>query len=292
MATWDDGPGRLPDPDAPGLIPDDASALEPDRLAWLAEQGALKPHTSPRMSPRPAPVAVPPQQFRRGSGRHGMIFTRRWHQFGLSGPILALCLLVVGMVGVAAVTLITRPGPPAPASATLAPVAVARAPRPVGDSPPATVEPDVGPVIGHRLPGVALAADTHSVFSQALRPAVMVLLPAAGNTPSPQLYAGVVHEIYQQAREFRLPLWLIEDGDTDAARQSLIHLDETATSGGARWAVDAGGVLSTALAAHGPTMVAVRADGVLLGMRRDLPVDSATMPASEPLFARLAIPNR
>jgi hypothetical protein len=311
MATWDDGPGRLPDPDAPGLIPDDASALEPDRLAWLAEQGALPPLSSPTSPVSPATSSVSPaipqpswqQQSRQQSRQqpprpglaHRMIFTRRWRRFGLSGPIVILCLLAAGLVGVVAVTLITRPGPPAPSATTLSRAPIARVTRPSDASPPATVEHDGGPVIGHRLPGVPLAGDARPTSSEALRPAVIVMVPAVGEASSRQRYAGVVHQIYQQAREFRLEVWLIADGgsaEADASRSYLAHLDEAATSGGARWALDPGGALASALAVEGPALIAVRADGVVTGMRRDLPLDPAALPALEPLFARLAIVNR
>ncbi|HEX2806698.1 MAG TPA: hypothetical protein VHN80_11065 [Kineosporiaceae bacterium] len=299
MASWDDGPGRLPDPDAPGVIPDDASALEPDRLAWLAEQGELPLTSSPSPrvtapAPRPLPEPSPQQAHGRSLG-HRMIFTWRWRQFGLSGPILTLFLLAAALVGVVAVTLITRPGTPAPAAAALAQVAVARVPPRTDSGHPATVEQDGGPVIGHRLPGVPLAGDVRSISSETLRPAVIVMVPAARDGSSPQVYDGVVGAIYRQASEFRIPVWLIAPGAPgvrDASRTYLTHLDETATSGGARWAVDPTGELSAALDAQGPTLIAVRANGAIIGMRRDLPLDPVALPALEPLFARLAIVNR
>jgi hypothetical protein len=268
MAAAESGPGRLPDPDTPFLIPDDASGLEADRQAWLAEQ----------------------RQVRRRRRLRRLLFTRRWERFGLSGPIVVLCLTVVTMIGALAVAVIPRAdlGPPPALPLASAPVASVPAATGAGGATGAApaVEPDGGTVLGHRLPAVMLDGDSRAVSTLALRPAVLVLIPSRCDC------APLVGEIYRQTREFRVPTWLIAAGPGPATRDSLVRLDEEAAGGGARWAVDSGETLGRTLAAHGATLVAVRADGLVSGLRRDLSLDPADLPALEPLVAKLALATR
>jgi len=248
------------------IVPDDASALEPDRQAWLAEQ----------------------REARRRRRRHRwrrLVLTRRWDRFGLSGPIVAICLAVTTAVGALVVAFVPRPSTPPPAATALADVpfvsVVAAAPPPI--------EPSPGGVVGHRLPPARLDGDVRAVDAAALRPAVMVLVPASCGC------AAAVRSVYRQAREFRLDVWLVGEGDGTAAPASgteLVALDEDAAAGGARFAADPAGTLGRALAAHGVTLLTIRSDGVVTALRRDLPLDPARLPALEPLFARLPGPTR
>lgn len=249
---------------APVLVPDDASSLEPDRLAWLAEQRAVRRR----------------RRLRR------LIFTRRHERFGISGPIVAICLLLTALVGGIAVAAIPRPRQPEPAPAPLASVPLASATS-VGAP---SAERSTGDVLGRRLPPVTLAGDVRPVSSSHLRPGVIVLVPPDCRC------AEVLTAVFRQAREFRLVMWLIgaprPDESRTATRARLVALDEAGTAGAARWAVDPSGTLWQTLAGRGATLIAVRSDGTVAGLRRDLPLDAADLPALEPVLARLSTMNR
>lgn len=249
---------------APVVVPDDASALEADRLAWLAEQRLL----------------------RRRHGWRRLVLTRRWERFGLSGPIVVLCLLATAAVGSLAVAFFPRSSRPGPAAAALATAAYAH----VTAASPPLAEPSPGPVVGRLLPAASLAGDVRPVSSTDLRPGVLLLVPPdCGCT-------DVLGAVHRQAREFRLVTWLVAapaPGESRAAtRARLVELDEDGTGGAARWAVDPSGTLAQALAARGTTLIAVRPDGTVAGLRRDLPLESALLPPLEPLLARLGTVNR
>jgi hypothetical protein len=253
--------------DTPGaprvVVPDDASALEPDRQAWLTEQ----------------------RSRRRRAALRRLVFTRRWERFGLSGPLVVLCLMVVSVFGGMAVVLLPRQRMHEAAPAPLTAAAEARV--------TATSAPDVpvaetvgGAVIDHRLVATTLEGDVRTVSTSDLRPAVVLLVG------SDCACAATLRDIYRQAREFRLGVWLVGErrGDettSDPARSRLVTLDEQGTAGGARWAVDSTGVLTNTLVARGLTLIAVRADGTVAGLRRDLPLDPTLLPPLEPLLATL-----
>jgi hypothetical protein len=245
----------------PVVVPDDASALESDRRAWLAEERTKRRHA----------------RFRR------MIFTRHWDQFGFSGPLVVIALLVTSIFGGLAVWLLPRQqhGTEA-APAPLSGVAVVRV---TGADPPAT-ETVGGGVLDHRLPTVTLDGDVRPVSLTDLRPAVIVA------TPPDCRCSPVIKEIFRQAREFRLGVWLVGTkgpGETSATpvRNRLLTLDEQGAGGGARWAVDSTGILTTTLVMRGMTLIAVRADGTVAALRRDMPLDPGQLPALEPLLATL-----
>jgi hypothetical protein len=239
-------------------IPDDASELEPDRRAWLAEQRAL----------------------RRRALLRRLLLTRHWEHFGLSGPLALACLAFTIAVAALVVAVVPPSTPHRPTAAPLAAVPTAD----VTASAPPTVERPGGSVIGRLLPAVPLDGDVRAVRTSELRPAVLALVPSgcAG-------CAAVVGAIYRESREFRLDLWLV--GPAGSAGL-LTHLDEAGARGGARWAVDAAGRLAAALVPRGLTLVTVRADGVIADLGRELPRDPTALPALEPLLTRLAMPNR
>jgi hypothetical protein len=258
-----DGAGGLPD----GLlVPDDARDLEPDRLAWLALE----------------------RTRRRRARLRRLVLTRRWERFGLSGPVVVLCLLVTAGVGALAVVFVPRPAtaPPGPAPlSSVAALTVPTLPSTTGPPPisvPAVEGPDGGR-LGRRLPEVALDADLAGVRSPDLRPAVILLVPADCRCEA------AVTAVYRQAREFRLATWLVAAGSASATAAGLVHLDESAAAGGARWALDADAALARALAARGLTLALVRADGVLTGLLRDVPLDPRAIPALE--LALSALPS-
>jgi hypothetical protein len=245
--------GPLPEERLPP-IPDDASELEPDRLAWLAEQRALRRRTLLRR----------------------IFLTRRWERFGLSGPLVVACLLATSVVAALTVVFTPRADPP-PAAAPLAAVPELAVPT---ASPAATDAASLG-VGARRLPTVALSGPDEAVDSASLRPALVTLLPAGCRC------ATSTRALLQQAREFRLPLWLV--GTPQAAAE--LRGTTEATGGTARWAVDGAGSIARAVAAHGLSVALVRADGVVTDVRRDLARDGE-VPALELQLARLTRPAR
>lgn len=148
IAPWSDtrhmgpGDGEYDNSPLPAnlVVPDDASSLEADRLAWLAEQRSLRRR----------------RRLRR------LVFTRQWEHFGMSGPIVVGCLLLTALVGTLAVVFVPRPAWPEPAPAPLTSAAVARLTT-------------GGGVLGRRLPTITLDGDVRPVTATDLRPAVIVL---------------------------------------------------------------------------------------------------------------------
>lgn len=245
-------------------VPDDASALEADRQAWVDEQRAR----------------------RRRHRLRRLVLTRRWERFGLSGPLVVIALVLTAGVGALASVFVPRPRTPPPAAAPLAPAARVEVP-PAGAVPVATATVErAGDRLGRRLPDAALAGDVAPLRADDLRPAVVVLVP-----PGCACTASV-DVLYAQAREFRLTTWLVGPGGpgadgTAATRRALDALDTAAAAGGARWAVDTEAVLSRAFAARGLTVALVRPDGVLAVLLRDLPRDGRGLPAMEIALAGL-----
>ncbi|HEY6797017.1 MAG TPA: hypothetical protein VI248_20280 [Kineosporiaceae bacterium] len=256
MAGTSGEPGLPPSWDR---IPDDASELEPDRLAWLAERRAL----------------------RRREVIRRLLLARRWERHGLSGPLAIACLAFTTAVAALVVAVVPQSAPKRPAAAPLAEASVASAAS--SPAPPAA-ETAGGPVIGRLLPAVQLDGDARAVSTRDLRPAVLALVPAGCSA-----CAATVGAVYRQAQEFRLDLWIVGPLRSRALLRQLV---QASTSGGARWAEDAAGLLAATLAARGLTLVTVRADGVIAGLGRGLPLDPTQLPALEPLLTQLATANR
>jgi hypothetical protein len=262
-----DNASAVPDDATP--VPGDASELAADQEGWLREQRAR----------------------RRRARWRGLLLTRRWDRFGLSGPVVVLCLVATGCVGALAVVLTPRPATPGPRAAPLAAVPAMVVPLP--GAVPATAVPTVEPagaIVGRRLPDAALAADVAAVRTVSIRPAMVLVVPAECRCE------GAVGALYRQAREFRVSVWLVGTpssiaGRTEisrtATRRALAALDDTQTGGGARWAVDDEAVLARALLARGLTLALVRPDGVVTDVLRDLPGSARQVPALEIALAAL-----
>jgi hypothetical protein len=257
-------PGR-PLGDGDFVIPDDASALDADRLAWLTEERAR----------------------RRRERLDQLGFARRNDRFMVSGPIVVICLAAVALVGTLLPVVIPRsahpqPGPRALADVPSIQVPVSRVEASVSAAP--SMEISTGPMVGRRLPDDALRTDTGRVSTTTLRPAVILLVPPSCGCTS------TVSALYRQAQEFRLPLWLVSAGSSAEGRAQLVRLDDEGAGGGARWAEDIGSVLHRALLARGATVVLIASDGVVASVVRNIPAAGRGIPALELVLALLASP--
>jgi len=236
----DEGPQPPGDGDVPGLPPEWGHIVVPDdprELAVEAEQvrAELQAEAS-RNQPR----------------GERMIFTRRWYQYGLSGPLVSLVLMVVAAMASLIVVII----PTSPQSPKAAPLATPTAPagQPGGLLPDAVLPDGRGRTMALR----------------AVRPAVLLLMPARCDC------ATVAADLVTASRDTRIAVELIgEDrpptlppnaprtrvhalADTDdVLARALTGRPTTATA-------------SPAVAGTRPTAVLVRSDGVITGIIPDL----------------------
>jgi hypothetical protein len=262
-------------------VPDDASSLEPERQAWLAERAAV------RAADRAA---------HRRARRRRLLLTRRWERFGLSGPIVTLCLLATALVG--ALTVLFLPGLPEAAE----PAALALVPAMT--VPPTTVPPTTvpsthtpapgavessGPRLDHRLPSVRLVTRQGPRDSSELRPAVLVVPPPSCACLTSCACAPTIRALVRQARSFQITTWVVRRGTN---RAGLEALDRRVGLGTTSWALDENGVLQRALGASGLTVTLVRDDGVVTAIRRDVSLDPEELPGLEPQLAALDRPDR
>ncbi len=178
-----------------------------------------------------------------------VLFARGWRRYGMSGPLVVLILVLVSLIG--------------SMMAFLAPQVSPRPPR----RPLAAVTTPVG------QPGGLLADATVSVSDDGvlksardLRPGVLALVPADCACQT------AVDQIYRQAAEYRLMLYLIGQA---GQKKQLDQLNRQATSGGALVAIDAIGALASTYAARGLTLLPVRGDGVVTVVDRDVQPDSS-----------------
>lgn len=179
--------------------------------------------------------------------RIGRVFaTRRWRRYGLSGPLVAAVLLVVGIFGVLLVAL----GPRGGGRINAAPLATGvAAPRgAVGGLLP------TGTVLDHGQP--------LSLQDARLRPAVLLLLPGAGCD-----CAAEVGSVQREAANYDVQTVLVADGRDEGA---VAQLADRATGGAAGLVADPAGRLNAAYHATGLTAVLVRPDGIVVDVSRDL----------------------
>lgn len=250
MATAESAAGGAGDDD--GILPaadlrapDDARELERDRLAYLQELRERARGESPSRRDR----------------RRRLLFTRRWERFGLSGPLVALVLLLVALVGSLAVVFTPKASPRPPAVPLAAP---ASAPGQVGG-----LLPDQPLEL---LPGRFLPA-------REVRPAVFALVPVGCDCP-----ATIAH-VLREAEQYRLRLWLV---GAPAQRLELAELSRRSANGTAGVAVDPRGTFASYSArADEVTLVLVHPDGVVGAVLAD--VDEATLLA--PRLAPLQRPG-
>lgn len=227
------------------LVPDDASALESDRLAWLAEEQFELDHDGQR----------DPGLGRRHVLRHAPRPRRR---LAVIAGITACAVLAMSVLG--ATLALFSPGGRA-ATTPRTPLAVS------------SVAP--GRLDG-LLPAATLTGDNGAVASTDLRPAVVALVPT-GCVDCAQRLATVA----SQAAEYQLPLVLV-GGPSDHAQLQALATSLTGRSVTAL--VDRNLTLrtafeSTATAPNALLLLLVRADGTLYTVINDPAVDARLEPA-------------
>lgn len=223
------------------LVPDDARSLDADRTAYLRElTGRRRSFARGLDTP-----GAPGQSLRLPPGAGWLL------------PLLALMVVVA----TAALMLTVLPGSgTAPEQAPLA-------------SPSAAAgEP------GGLLPADPLLINGLPVATEAIRPAVLVLVPA--DCPD---CTDAIGDIYRQASEFRLTTVLV--GSTEQRRQ-LAQADRDAAGLAAVVALDPRGRLAESYRASGLTVLPVHADGVVATVLTDV----AAGQRLEGAFAALAEP--
>jgi len=214
--------GRVPEPSEELRIPDDARALARDVMALDRERRAA----------------------RRRARLRRLVLTRRWHAYGISGPIVFLCLSVVGVAALGLALLVPHAG------SSLS-----------GGPPRQLASPAVAVgAVGGLLPDVALApggAQAHGVNSaRSLRPAIVALVqPGCG-------CAAALHRLLALATNHQLPVYEV----ARVGGPGLVALTGAGgTVGSATALVDGAGRLSGAYPVEGdaPTVLLVDATGVV-----------------------------
>lgn len=215
---------RLPDDEPSGLPPEWGGFVVPDDISELdseAEQ-IRREMAAPR---RPLLQRV--------------FETRRWQQYGLSGPLILVVLLVV-LFFASLVFLLVPVTPHSPEAAPLA-------------------HPAVGPgVVGGLLPDLALPVGASGALRvRMLRPGVIVLVPPDCDC------RALVDDLISSTSTSRLQVLFVgQDSDP--------RLPSTAPPQRVRAAVDPQAVLASTYAADtGPTAVFVRADGTVSRILRN-----------------------
>ena len=219
-------------PDAPASPPGDdplRGLVVPDDASALAfEAEALRRERAAR---------------RRRERAARVLRTRRWQRYGLSGPLVAGVLVLVALVG----SLMVLLGPRPPARLAAAPLASGSGEGPV-------------------LPGVPLRAGPRTVPADALRPAVVALVPAGCGC------AESAEQVVGQAWSFRLPTHVVAAPGAEAELEALRASRRVRAQG---FAVDTTGGLTARFDAHParPTLLLVRADGVVTHVVRGFAPD-------------------
>jgi len=213
----DDGDG------AAIVVPDDARELARDVEAWRREQ----------------------RWSRRRRRLERIFLTRRWRDHGVPGPLIALILVTVALLG-ATISILT----PRAARQQTAPV------------PLALAAPTQAPGTTHGLlPDVMLtAADGERAPARNLRPAVFAIVSVDCDCRS----ALVV--LAQQATANSLTVYLV---GAPAQESQLAELAKQASRDDVRTLLDADGGLIAAYQPHGMTVLPVHADGVTDAVVRD-----------------------
>ena len=232
------------------VIPDDPSALEPERQTLLDEQArGIGAAHGPDFSRREPPPGLP--RFMSG----------RWSRFGISGPLIIAILLTVAVIG-SFLTILTPNTVPGPT------------PAPLAQTPSGLVAGEVGAL----LPDAQVQLDGIPLNVQRFRPVVLAIVPR----DCPQCEA-TLRNAQRQTREFGLRLALV--GAADQAEQ-MGALSRTATNRLAAVLVDPQSGLTGLYPPNSVTLVLVHSDGIIGSLVRD---PTATQPL-ELQLAQLAQP--
>lgn len=233
-------------------IPDDASALESDRLRYLDEQArGVGRADGPDWSVREP-----------GPGLPTWFQTRRWHKYGLSGPLVIAVLLAVAIVG----SLMTVLRPDVSSAPTALPLS-----EPVAGAANGTV--------GGLMPEAVVTLDGVPLSLRRLRPAVVIVASETCST-----CGDVIADVSAQARDLQLRTLLVGD---PAQLDQLRTLSREAALGNAGVVLDTQGVLTAQYPGPGPTLLLVHADGIIGDVIRD-PTTTARL---GPALAQLARPG-
>lgn len=218
-----------PSPDTPGTpvvtVPDDARDLHRDVRALQRERRAA----------------------RRRSRARGMLLTRRWDRFGLSGPLVIVILLVVAAYG--ALPTLLRPSDDRR-----------------GGAAEALASPTVAAgTVGGLLPEGRLDTPGGRTTTRDLdRPSALLLVP------TPCSCEPVLTELVPRLTSYVREIRVITSGAADPEGTEARSL----RSGQGRGQIDAGvdvdDALTAAYAPSGVTLVLVGRDGTVLDVVRDL----------------------
>jgi hypothetical protein len=214
------------------FVPDDARSLDADRLRYVEELRARAREGQPSAARRPPP---------------------RLGRFGLSGSVVVVVLVVVGLVGSLLSVFAPRLG-----REPAFPVPLAAAP---------TAQPGE---LGGLLPDVTVGVGGRELPLREFRPGLIALVPAACTDCGP-----VLQSLLLQGREYGLRLVLA--GPAPAAE--LTELDRTALGGAATVVDDPTGSLVEAFDPVGVTAVLVAVDGVVGAVVPEVTADQRLEPA-------------
>lgn len=214
-------------------VPDDASALDADRLRYLDEKArGVNADDGPDWSIREPAPTLP--SFMR---------TARFERFGLSGPLVVTVLVVVGIVGSLMTTMRPQMGD-APGPLPLA----------IGSSA-------VPGTVGGLLPAAPVTLDGVPLGLTRLRPAVLVVVP-----PDCLTCSATVRTVADQAREFRLRTLLV---GAPAQSDQLLALSRESTGRIAAVVLDQDAAFTSLYPGTTPTVVLVHADGIIADVIED-----------------------
>ncbi|MGH8888839.1 MAG: hypothetical protein ACRDV3_03660 [Acidothermaceae bacterium] len=214
--------------DHPIVVPDDARELDRDVQAWRREE-----------------------RWRRRQRRIERLFlTRRWRERGISGPAIALVLVLVASIG--AMISIMAPGaahsPTRPVPLRLA-APSASAGTTHGLLPDTSLSQPAG-----------LSASNTVIASRTLRPGVVAILGPGCDC------AAALATLAREASADALPVYLV---GSPAQSDQLGELVDATSRDVVEALVDNTGALIDAYQPHGLTVVPVHADGVTEAAVRD-----------------------
>jgi hypothetical protein len=213
------------------LVPDDPRSLDGDRDAYLHELRARR------------------DADRRGSGVLRSLVARSTGGMrpgiGLTGPLLLVLLVVVGLVG----SSLSVFGTSTPDDRAQTPLATPGPDQPAGS-------------IGGLLPDVTLTGQ-QSVFPlRKARPAVLIMVPTSCSD-----CGDILRSLRIQSAGYSLPILLVGPA---SQLQQLRALDDAELGGSVAVATDTSDVLTATYVPAGVTAILVRDDGVVAMVARNI----------------------